>query len=99
MLIKCKANRIDYHVPDTYFECPGETGQVVEVQYASLDYIEDNPSEITKTAYVYLPAGYDEADTETRYSILYLMHGWHMTADHHAAQTIENLAGYIGKSY
>lgn len=67
-------------VPDTYFERPSETGQVVEVQYASLDYTEDTPSEITKTAYVYLPAGYDEADTETRYNILYLMHGWHMTA-------------------
>lgn len=27
-------------------------------------------------AYVYLPYGYDENDTETQYNILYLMHGW-----------------------
>lgn len=25
-------------------------------------------------------AGYDEADPGKRYNILYLMHGWHMTA-------------------
>lgn len=67
-------------VPSAYFERPSETGRVVEVQYASLDYTQDNPPEITKTAYVYLPAGYDEADTEKRYNILYLMHGWRMTA-------------------
>ncbi|MBQ6503295.1 MAG: hypothetical protein IJI57_05225 [Flexilinea sp.] len=30
----------------------------------------------SKTAYVYLPYGYDDADTETRYDIIYLMHGW-----------------------
>ena len=35
---------------------------------------------IQKTAYVYLPYGYDEADEDTRYDILYLMHGWTMTA-------------------
>ena len=28
-----------------------------------------------KTALVYLPYGYDAADTETRYNVLYLMHG------------------------
>ncbi|MBP3540782.1 MAG: hypothetical protein J6K72_03035 [Clostridia bacterium] len=29
----------------------------------------------TKNALVYLPYGYDEADTTTRYNVLYLMHG------------------------
>ena len=29
----------------------------------------------TKNALVYLPYGYDENDTETRYNVLYLMHG------------------------
>lgn len=33
------------------------------------------------TAYVYLPYGYDEKDGDTRYDILYLMHGWGMTAN------------------
>ena len=28
-----------------------------------------------KNALVYLPHGYDEADTATRYNVLYLMHG------------------------
>ena len=67
-------------VPSTYFESPSETGRVVEVQYDTLDYTQDDPSEITKTAYVYLPAGYAEADTEKHFNILYLMHGWRMTA-------------------
>ena len=35
-----------------------------------------NGENITKTAYIYLPYGYDGNDTETRYNILYLMHGW-----------------------
>ena len=35
---------------------------------------------IQKTAYVYLPYGYDETDEDARYDILYLMHGWTMTA-------------------
>lgn len=29
-----------------------------------------------KKAYVYLPYGYDPDDAETRYDIIYLMHGW-----------------------
>ena len=79
--IGSQVNRIQTtDVPSAYFESPNETGRVVEVQYDSLDYTQDTPSEITKTAYVYLPAGYDEADPEKRYNILYLMHGWHMTA-------------------
>lgn len=79
--IGSQVNRIQTtDVPSAYFESPSETGRVVEVQYDTLDYTQDNPSEITKTAYVYLPAGYDEADTEKRYNILYLMHGWRMTA-------------------
>lgn len=35
---------------------------------------------IPKPAWVYLPYGYDENDTDVRYDILYLMHGWTMTA-------------------
>ncbi|MBQ9514713.1 MAG: esterase, partial [Ruminococcus sp.] len=33
-------------------------------------------ADVTKQAYVYLPYGYDDSDTDTRYNILYLMHGW-----------------------
>ena len=53
-------------------ECPGT---VVQVEYDSQDYLRGD-APVTKTAWVYLPYGYDENDTETRYDILYLMHGW-----------------------
>ena len=43
--------------------------------YDTKNYAWDS-SDIRKTTYVYLPYGYDEKDTETRYNILYLMHGW-----------------------
>lgn len=46
----------------------------------SRDYTDASQPVLQKTAYVYLPYGYDEADQETRYNILYLMHGWTMTA-------------------
>lgn len=67
-------------IPEQYFEPSGQPGQVIQVEYESHDYTA-NESPITKTAFVYLPYGYDEADTDTRYNILYLMHGWTMTAN------------------
>ncbi|MBQ9553241.1 MAG: glycoside hydrolase [Clostridia bacterium] len=62
-------------VPSGYFSAASEKGSVVSIDYASRDYA-GNGADITKTAYVYLPYGYDEQDTDTRYNILYLMHGW-----------------------
>lgn len=38
--------------------------------YESQDYT-GNDTAITKPAFVYLPYGYDENDTDTRYDILY----------------------------
>lgn len=67
-------------VPAEYFSSTDQHGQVVQVSYASKDYTAEDAA-ITKTAFVYLPYGYDEADTSTRYDILYLMHGWTMTAN------------------
>ena len=67
-------------VPEEYFEPSDHSGQVVEIAYDSRDYTDPAEPAIQKTAYVYLPYGYDEADRETRYDILYLMHGWTMTA-------------------
>lgn len=55
-------------------------GQIVSITYESQDYTVADAPAIEKTAYVYLPYGYEAADTETRYDILYLMHGWTMTA-------------------
>ena len=67
-------------VPEGYFAPSGHAGQVVEITYDSRDYTDAAEPAIRKTAYVYLPYGYDEADQETRYDVLYLMHGWTMTA-------------------
>ena len=62
-------------VPAAYTQAAAEQGNVVRLDYQSEDYVRDG-SAITKTAYVYTPYGYSEADAETRYNILYLMHGW-----------------------
>ncbi len=61
-------------VPSAYQIAATHQGSVVQVDYESKDYA-GNSSDITKTAYVYLPYGYDEDDPDTKYDILYLMHG------------------------
>lgn len=67
-------------VPEEYFAASDHAGRVEEITYYSRDYTDDSRPAIQKTAYVYLPYGYDETDLNTRYDILYLMHGWTMTA-------------------
>ena len=67
-------------VPEEYFAASEHPGQVTEVSYESRDYTDEAENTIEKTAYVYLPYGYDGSDQTTRYDILYLMHGWTMTA-------------------
>ena len=62
-------------VPTAYNAPSEHAGTVVRVDYESEDYLRNNVP-VTKTAYVYLPYGYDENDTSTRYDIIYLMHGW-----------------------
>lgn len=62
-------------VPSSYKTESDYPGNVTRLDYASKDYVRDGAA-ITKTAYVYTPYGYDENDEETRYDILYLMHGW-----------------------
>lgn len=61
-------------VPDSYKAVAGRQGSVERLDYDSLDYVRDS-APTTKTAYVYLPYGYDKSDTETKYDIIYLMHG------------------------
>ncbi|MBR0231708.1 MAG: esterase [Clostridia bacterium] len=62
-------------VPSEYKHAAAKQGSVTRLDYDSKDYVRGGGA-ITKTAYVYTPYGYDENDTETRYDILYLMHGW-----------------------
>ena len=50
-------------------------GTIVTIDYDSKNYSGSGEA-VTKTAYVYLPYGYDENDTDTKYDIIYLMHGW-----------------------
>ena len=62
-------------VPSDYTKSSDKPGKVERLDYDSNDYVRDGGA-ITKTAYVYTPYSYDENDAETRYDILYLMHGW-----------------------
>lgn len=62
-------------VPTDYNSESDRAGKVVPLTYSSKNYA-GNGEAVSKTAYVYLPYGYDENDTKTRYDILYLMHGW-----------------------
>ena len=62
-------------VPTGYFRNAIHPGSIEEISYNTKDYA-GNGEDITKYAYVYLPYGYDENDNETRYDVLYLMHGW-----------------------
>ena len=62
-------------VPDEYKAPAARPGTVERLDYATKDYV-GNGGDIQKTAYVYLPYGYDAADIDTRYDVIYLMHGW-----------------------
>ena len=63
-------------VPASYQTTSSQPGTVEAVTYETRDYPRDAETVLQKTAYVYLPYGYDENDTETRYNSVYLMHGW-----------------------
>lgn len=60
-------------VPGEYFQPCDRAGSVVEFRYETPDR-NGGGETVEKTAYVYLPYGYDEGDA--RYDIVYLMHGW-----------------------
>ena len=62
-------------VPAVYSTPAERQGTVEWITYNSKDYLNGN-APVQKTAAVYLPYGYDPNDAETRYDILYLMHGW-----------------------
>lgn len=58
-----------------------QRGTVKLINYPTHDYVNLNEDGTTKVdyekpAYVYLPAGYDPADKETKYPIFVLMHGF-----------------------
>lgn len=61
-------------IPEGYRtnEIPG--GKIVKVPYWRITSGEE-PTRMIKELLVYLPEGYDENDTDTKYNIFYLMHG------------------------
>ena len=74
------------------------SGRIQEIQYKTYDYYGDG-SELTKTAFVYLPPQYDESK---QYNVLYLMHGiggseyeWGMTGSaSQVKKMMDNLISY-----
>jgi len=65
-------------VPEEYIENNAvPKGSVVRFTYDTSDPIDfnDNKEIYQKSALVYLPACYDEDDSEAKYNVLYLMHG------------------------
>lgn len=62
------------HIPASYAEAAAQEGQLVRLDYdtwESFSYDEHN-QRLTKTAWVYLPYGYDPNE---KYNIFYYMHG------------------------
>ncbi len=52
-----------------------QRGSVVKFTYETRDNVGGGDTVYEKYALVYLPAGYDDSDTETRYNVMYFMHG------------------------
>lgn len=61
-------------IPKEYFETASEQGTVERLEYQTYESMsyEDRTTQLTKTAYVYLPYGYSD---KIQYNVLYLMHG------------------------
>lgn len=68
-------------VPIKYLNDAENKGHIERIEYETVDYTKDKKETIIKPANVYLPYGYNANDTEKKYDILYLMHGWTDTAD------------------
>ncbi len=60
-------------IPTGYKAKSKHQGKLETIHYDTKDYTTGN--DITKTAIIYLPYGYDNSD-DKEYNILYLMHGW-----------------------
>ena len=63
------------NMPNFLYNNDAPLGSVVNFTYETRNHKNDNGKVYQKSALVYLPACYDENDTETEYNVLYLMHG------------------------
>ena len=68
-------------IPNSYGSKVNKHGNIEKIEYTTYDYTSNSKTPITKTAYVYLPYGYDENDKETKYNVFFFMHGWTGTAE------------------
>lgn len=73
-------------IPSGFLSTAKQQGAVTRIVYDSKDYAGDGRT-IKKIAFVYTPFGYNENNSETRYDIIYLMHGWGGYAGEHFEQT------------
>lgn len=62
-------------MPNYMMSNPAPQGTVVTFTYDTKNHLSDDDTVYQKSALVYLPPCYDENDTETKYNVLYLMHG------------------------
>lgn len=53
-----------------------DRGTVVKINYPTQDYAANDGNTYEKPAWVYLPAGYNAKDKNTKYPVLVLMHGY-----------------------
>ncbi|EHI99146.1 carbohydrate-binding family 9 [Clostridium sp. DL-VIII] len=67
-------------IPYSYYQHAKHQGKIVKLEYDTYDYSRRKQS-IRKYAYVYLPYGYDIDNSDKKYDIFYIMHGWTMTAE------------------
>ena len=81
-----------------------QQGTITKITYATdayPDYAYATDGVVTKSAYVYTPYGYDPADKETKYDVLYLLHGKGLNENYWFAQEKEGDEGaqyYPGSS-
>ena len=62
-------------MPNFLYNNDAPLGAVINFTYETRDHKNDTGKVYEKSALLYLPACYDANDTETKYNVLYLMHG------------------------
>ena len=68
-------------VPDPFKEPCANRGKL-EYFYYDTKYYDKDISDMTKYALIYLPYGYDSDDADTKYDVMYLMHGRDDSPEH-----------------
>ncbi len=61
-------------IPAEYLQHCDQGGMLMSVKYETKNY-SGGGEKFEKTAYVYLPYGYDGSDTSKKYDVMYYMHG------------------------